>query len=77
MAGIFRHCPLDWMIIHELHTQVKMSTTWTLDAGCYLQLIVCIPFKSYWIWKANLAWYNLKNKWHSIIVIVGSRLIPY
>jgi hypothetical protein len=49
--GVFSHCPLDWMIIHVLHTQVQMNATWILDAGCYLQQTVCIPLRSCWIKK--------------------------
>lgn len=42
-----RRFPPGWMIIPGLRTQVKMSDTLILDAGCISLQIACIPSQSF------------------------------
>nr|GMD26194.1 hypothetical protein Iba_chr08dCG1930 [Ipomoea batatas] len=41
------------MTIHVLLTQMKKNAIWTLDAGCFLHQIACIPYQSFSKLKVN------------------------
>ncbi|KAF8399936.1 hypothetical protein HHK36_015807 [Tetracentron sinense] len=58
-SGFSRHFPLDLMIIHVHHIQVKKNATWISDVGCFLQQIACIPSQR--LLERTLIWERYDN----------------